>query len=49
MLRAAHQSMNKNKVRISKTDLEWLLFRKSNHLPNVKEIAYYADIGVLDE
>jgi hypothetical protein len=41
--------MNKNKVRISKTYLEWLLFRKSNHLPNVKEIAYYADIGVLDE
>ena len=41
--------LRKTKVRISKTDPEWLLFRKSNRLPNVEEITYYADIGVLDE
>ena len=41
--------LQKNKVRISRAGLQWLLFRKSNHVPKVQEIKYYADIGLLDK
>ena len=37
------------RVRIARADLEWLLFRKSNHVPKLQEIKYYADVGLLDE
>ena len=41
--------LRKNKVRISRTDLKWLLFRKGNHVAKVQEVKYYEKVGLLDD
>ena len=41
--------LRKDRVRISRADLERLLFRKSNHVAKVQGIKYHADVGLLDE
>ena len=38
-----------NKVRLSRADLRWLVFRETNRVPKVQEIAYYAEVGLLED
>ena len=41
--------LRKNKVRLSRADLRWLLFRETNRVPKVQEITYYAKVGLQEE
>ena len=41
--------LRKKKVRLSRTDLRWLLFREKNRVPKVQEIAHYAEVGLLED
>ena len=41
--------LRRNKVRLSRADFKWLLFREQNPVPRVQEITYYAEVGLLEE
>ena len=41
--------LRKNKIRVRRTDLEWLAFRPKNRRPKIQEIAYYRALSLLLE
>jgi len=41
--------LRKNKIRVKRADLEWLLFRPKNRVTTVTEISYYRAVSLLLE